>query len=122
MNKFLPFTDTWPFLPTNRERFGLLVLVGLLISVTGGLFLYRYTRHHSLHKVTVDETRPDINKDPWTRLEEIPEIGPKRARAIVRHRTENGKFESIDELTEVQGIGPRIVSKIRTHVQPLNER
>ena len=38
-------------------------------------------------------------------------IGEKRAEAIVEFREENGPFESLDDLTEVTGVGETTVEK-----------
>ena len=42
-------------------------------------------------------------------------IGPAKAAAIVQYRQAHGDFGSLDELTAVRGIGPRIVEEIRPH-------
>ena len=38
-------------------------------------------------------------------------IGIKKAEAIVKYRDDNGVFESIDELTEVKGVGEKLLAK-----------
>lgn len=38
-------------------------------------------------------------------------VGPKTAERIVAYRKENGKFSSVDSLTDVKGIGPKTLSK-----------
>lgn len=43
-------------------------------------------------------------------------IGMTKARAIVAYRDENGPFGSIDELTNVRGIGEKTVSKNRSNI------
>jgi competence protein ComEA len=40
-------------------------------------------------------------------------IGPSKAAAIVAYRTENGPFQSIDQIEEVKGIGAATVDKNR---------
>ena len=43
-------------------------------------------------------------------------VGSKKAEAIVAWRKKNGKFTSIDQLTEVKGIGAAIVDKNRDKI------
>lgn len=43
----------------------------------------------------------------------ISGVGLKRAQAIVDYRAQNGPFESVDQLAEISGIGPRIVEQSR---------
>lgn len=40
-------------------------------------------------------------------------IGQKKAEAIVEFRKLNGEFESVDQLTQVKGIGEKLVSTLR---------
>ncbi len=40
-------------------------------------------------------------------------IGPKKAQAIIDHRQEHGMFKSVDDLTNVPGIGPKTLEKNR---------
>jgi len=43
-------------------------------------------------------------------------IGETKAEAIVEYRKLNGEFISAEQLTEVKGIGEKMVSKIRADV------
>ena len=60
----------------------------------------------------------DLNSAGRPELESLPEIGPVRAQAIIDWRTANGRFESLDELREVPGIGSETVAAIRGLVTP----
>ena len=50
-------------------------------------------------------------------LEELPGVGPATATAIVEHRDEHGPFASVDDLTDVRGIGPAKLDAIRDLVR-----
>lgn len=54
--------------------------------------------------------------DADTIATEISGIGQNRARAIVEYRKENGKFMTVDDLTNVKGIGEKTVEKNRNNI------
>ena len=54
-----------------------------------------------------------INTANETELQQLPGIGPALANRIVQWREENGQFGSIDELTNVSGIGDKTLEKMR---------
>lgn len=56
----------------------------------------------------------DLNTATAAQLEELPGIGPVRAADIVRYRSAH-PFQSVDELTNISGIGPKTLEKIRPH-------
>ncbi len=43
-------------------------------------------------------------------------IGAKKAQAIVDYREKNGEFTNVDDLTNVKGIGDKLLSKVRDDV------
>lgn len=51
--------------------------------------------------------------DAATLSRELVGVGEVRAAAIVAHRTQNGPFRSVEELTLVKGIGPRVIEQNR---------
>jgi competence ComEA-like helix-hairpin-helix protein len=63
-----------------------------------------------------DFRRLDINTAGWEELTVLPGIGPKKARAIVEWRCENGRFADISQLTEVKGIGPKTLLRLQDYV------
>ncbi|REG84381.1 ComEA family DNA-binding protein [Marinomonas pollencensis] len=44
-------------------------------------------------------------------------VGAKKAQAIVAYRAENGPFKSVDQLSEVKGLGDALVERNRDLVQ-----
>lgn len=51
-------------------------------------------------------------------LESLPGIGPALAARIITWREANGPFTSVEALDEVSGIGPSILSQVRSLVTP----
>lgn len=56
-----------------------------------------------------------VNTATQAELETLPGIGPKYAQEIIRYR-EQHPFQTVDELTEVSGIGPKRLENIRPYV------
>lgn len=55
----------------------------------------------------------NVNSATPTELEELPGVGEVIAQAIVDYRTENGPFDSVDQLLDVSGIGDATLENIR---------
>ncbi len=58
----------------------------------------------------------DINTATATELATIKGIGPKKAEAIVKYRTEHGAFQSVDDLVNVPGIKAKTLNNIKDKV------
>ncbi|MBM7701455.1 helix-hairpin-helix domain-containing protein [Metabacillus iocasae] len=58
----------------------------------------------------------NINTATEQELQTLSGIGPSKAAAIVSYREENGLFQSIEELTNVSGIGEKSLEKIKDQV------
>lgn len=58
----------------------------------------------------------DVNTADAYELRRLPGIGEKRAQDIIAYREEHGPFRTVDELTEVSGIGPVILENLREYV------
>ena len=54
-----------------------------------------------------------LNSATVEQLDTLPGIGPKTAQEIVSYRQEHGPFTSVDQLTEVKGIGPAKLERLR---------
>jgi len=57
--------------------------------------------------------RLDLNRASAQDLESLPQIGPALAERIVQFRTKHGAFRSVDDLLKVQGVGEKILAKLR---------
>lgn len=55
----------------------------------------------------------NVNTASASELEKLPGIGPALAERIVSHRQSNGPFESLDDLTDVPGIGRAKLEALR---------
>ncbi|WP_197380099.1 ComEA family DNA-binding protein [Mycolicibacterium mengxianglii] len=59
----------------------------------------------------------DLNSATVEQLDTLPGIGPVTAAAIVAWRDDHGSFASVDQLSEVDGIGPARLDKLRDLVR-----
>jgi competence protein ComEA len=59
----------------------------------------------------------DLNRATETQLEALPGIGPVTAGKITAWRTAHGRFSRIEELQEVDGIGPKTYAQLAPHVR-----
>jgi competence protein ComEA len=59
----------------------------------------------------------DLNSATVEQLDALPGVGPVTAQRIVEWRTRNGRFASVDQLREVEGIGERRFGQLRALVR-----
>ncbi len=55
----------------------------------------------------------DLNTANWVELSQLDGIGPTLAMRIVENRRRHGRFERVEDLQRVRGIGPRTVAQLR---------
>jgi competence protein ComEA len=58
----------------------------------------------------------DLNAATVEELDTLPGVGPVTAAAIIAWRDANGRFTSVDQLGDVDGIGPARLEKLRNLV------
>jgi competence protein ComEA len=59
----------------------------------------------------------DLNTATVEQLDALPGVGPVTAQRIVDWRTRNGRFATVDQLREVEGIGERRLGQLRELVR-----
>lgn len=119
MNRYFSF---------SRTQLRFIVVLCLTASVMGGYLLIRAyawpTRHAvamPLHPADTSSAYEgilivDINSSPRDSLELLDGIGPVLAERIANYRTSR-RFESVDDLSRVEGIGSATVDKLRPHLR-----
>jgi competence protein ComEA len=109
---------------TLRDQGSLLALVASLLVLMACYWLYRGGHRGEL--IEIDRAPPlmarfqvDINRADWPELIQLPGIGETLARRVITERSANGPFLDVDEVTRVQGIGPRTLDRIRPYLLPI---
>ena len=113
----------------RRELVALMALAAALIvgAGVGGAEHYRLAQWEEFHIVpkAVEAPTPQapvekgpiaLNTATAVQLQRLPGIGPKTAGRIVAFRQEHGAFRSLEELTQVKGIGRRMLEKYRSQL------
>ena len=65
------------------------------------------------NKAATANAMVSLNSASAEQLSSLPGIGLKKAEAIVAYRELNGEFESVEELVNVKGIGPKMLAKLK---------
>lgn len=61
----------------------------------------------------------NVNQADWPELMQLPGVGRTLAERMIAEREERGAFQSVEELTRVDGIGPRTIERIRPYLLPI---
>jgi competence protein ComEA len=61
----------------------------------------------------------NVNQADWPELMQLPGVGRTLAERLIAEREEQGAFQSVEELTRVDGIGPRTIERIRPYLLPI---
>jgi len=63
----------------------------------------------------------DINTATKADFVKIKGIGAKKAERIITYRKEHGKFNSVEELKNIKGIGNKIIEVIKSELKEKND-
>ncbi len=120
MNQFYGF---------SRAQCIALIVISAALAI-GGLGVYIFDTTAPLGNEAVVQAaagsfepiiRLDLNTAPADSLELIPYIGPVLAARIVAYRKTHGRFDSVDSLCCIPGIGQLTLKRIRPYLKVAGE-
>ncbi|PHS25293.1 MAG: competence protein ComEA [Methylophaga sp.] len=83
------------------KKLGLILFIGLLFLSANSVFAVG----------TIN-----INTATQAQLETLNGVGPATATAIIEHREQAGGFKTVDEITNVKGIGDKKLAKFANQI------
>jgi len=108
----LDILAAWPRTAQGALAF-LLAVNTLLIAVYSIGSMQTGARPTQLEKEAALPARIDLNRADHAQLRQLPDVGDKLAARIEEYRRSNGGFRSVDELQNVEGIGPARMHVLR---------
>ena len=105
----------------------LCLLVGIFVgrNLTGAYVPLDIAIDHENTSATGQESsqdgKIDINTATLQQLQMLPGIGETLAQRILDYRAEHGDFTSVEQLTEVSGIGPGKLEDIKPYIKAVSK-
>ena len=96
---------------------GLLVLSALTIQAPAVNANPAASESSQTSETTGRQQLIDLNSATVEQLVTLPGVGQSKAKAIVKYREEVGPFLEVAQLTQVKGIGEKMLRKIESYVQ-----
>ncbi|MBN2339570.1 MAG: helix-hairpin-helix domain-containing protein [Acidobacteria bacterium] len=89
------------------------ILVLSLGMVFGSVSVLAQKAPASTGQAAAAAAKININSATAEQLASLPGIGPSMARSIIEHRSKVGRFQRIEELMNVKGVGEKKFLKIK---------
>jgi competence protein ComEA len=104
--------------------------IAIVLSIAILVIFWKYASFRRDGEVIDIETEPkreyqftiDINSAEWPEIALVPGIGQELATRIENYRTEIGGYSSLDQLRNVDGIGPNKLKALKKFLRPFPER
>ena len=96
--------------------FYLMFLLGVHYGRTNDEVIRIQENDHIVSSGAVVNGKMDVNRVTVTQLCYIPGIGEVTAQKIIDYRDANGPYQSLDELLNVDGIGPKKLEELSVYL------
>ena len=96
----------------------------ITVTVNNNRFNADETEYENTTEETVKQESTDPERTPYINLNTasaedltaLNNIGPEKANAIIEYREQYGGFNTVEELTNIYGIGENTVEEIRDYI------
>jgi comEA protein len=93
------------------KRYLLMMALCVAVSMTALLPVSTLAAENTAASATFETI--NLNQATAEDLQELPGVGPALSERIVLYRTEHGPFRSVDQLTDVKGVGQAKLAKFK---------
>jgi len=90
------------------------IVIAVLILCTATVMVYGHALAEK--KSRLDTEVVNINEASVKELAGLSGIGKTKAEAIIAYRSKHGKFESVDDIKKIKGIGKKTFENIRNKI------
>jgi len=101
---------------SRSDKQVLFVLVALVLLAVSMKMIWAPKAPQPVSALSFEPERININTASKQELTRLPGIGPLLAQRIIEYREAHGRFEAIEELMSVKGIGHKIFEKIKDKI------
>jgi len=84
-----------------------------MATIVLSAFAVMFFFHPSVQAASKTDQKININTASATELQQLPRIGEKVAQRIIDFREKHGKFQKIEEIMKVKGIGERMFANLK---------
>lgn len=93
------------------NKYPLIILLVSLFNISPAFSAEKHN-NYVMNSVTASPSMViQINSATLEELTALKGIGEAKAKAIIQYRTTNGKFNSVDDLIKVKGIGASVIKQ-----------
>jgi comEA protein len=96
------------------KRCLLMMVLLAVVSMAGLAPVYVVAAENPVASTVIETIH--LNQATAEELQTLPGVGPALSERIVQFRTEHGPFTSVDQLTEVNGVGQAKLAKLRNQL------
>ena len=96
-------------------KFNLLIVLLFSLLMSSSTFVFAQKADEQV--VVVNNELINLNTADLKALTLLPGIGKTKAAAIVSYRDKNGKFSSLDDLKNIQGLGKKAITKLEGKIR-----